>query len=76
MKRIARYLACCTVLMMLTFGTAVSSHSLAPRVLNQDDPECRRECEQQLLECFFTVQRRSDEHKCVAKYRHCIAHCK
>ncbi len=40
------------------------------------DPACLSLCQQLNLECFFGAVTKSDQHRCVAEYRRCIAHCK
>ena len=76
MKKIIRCLSLCPIILMVTLGSSASSNSSAPRAQDQVDPECQKACEQQLLECFFTVQTRADGNKCIAAYRRCRAHCK
>lgn len=45
-----------------------------------DKPEfdlaCLATCQQLNLDCFLGSARRSDQQKCTAEYRRCIAHCK
>lgn len=75
MKKLTRYLLPCFVLLVLTFGT-VSSNTLAPRPQNEDDPACSFNCFVQFQACYFAAfPSRSEGNKCVAAYRHCIAHC-
>ena len=40
------------------------------------DPACLFSCQQANLQCFFGATTKSDQHKCTAEYRRCIAHCK
>jgi hypothetical protein len=40
------------------------------------DPTCLALCQLLNLECFFSTLKKSDQHKCTAQYRNCIAHCK
>ena len=40
------------------------------------DPACLSLCQQLNQECFFGALKKSDQHKCTAEYRNCIAHCK
>ncbi len=40
------------------------------------DPACLRTCQELNLLCFSGAVTKSDQHKCTADYRHCIAHCK
>jgi hypothetical protein len=40
------------------------------------DPACRRLCEELNLQCFLSAVKKSDQHRCTAEYRNCIAHCK
>lgn len=71
-----RYIALCTVVLLITLGSSVSSSSSAPPAQEQTAEECQQACEQQLLECFFTVQTHADGNRCLAAYRQCRAHCK
>jgi hypothetical protein len=71
-----RYIALCAVVLLMTLGSSASSSSSAPRAQNQEIEECQQACEQQLLECFFTVQSHADGNRCLAAYRRCRAHCK
>ena len=40
------------------------------------DQTCMAICQQLNLDCFLSATRKSDQHKCMAEYRNCIAHCK
>ena len=40
------------------------------------DPACLFNCQQLNLDCFLSAAKKSDQNKCTAEYRHCIAHCK
>ena len=76
MRRLARYLLLCTVLLLVGYGI-LSSNSVSPRAQDQDDPACRDICFQQFQACYFAAfPSRPETHKCLAAYRHCIAHCK
>jgi hypothetical protein len=65
MNKIVRYLALCVVILLVTLGSSTSSNHTAARVPAQDEA-CQQACEDQLLECFFSVQTRSDGNKCIA----------
>ena len=40
------------------------------------DPACLANCQGLNLLCFGGAVTKSDQHKCTAEYRRCIAHCK
>lgn len=40
------------------------------------DPACLATCQQLNLDCFLSAVTKSDQNKCTAEYRRCIAHCK
>jgi hypothetical protein len=40
------------------------------------DQACMTTCQQLNLECFLNAVTKSEQHKCTAEYRQCIAHCK
>ena len=40
------------------------------------DPACLTTCQQLNFVCFSGAVTKSDQHKCTAEYRRCIAHCK
>lgn len=61
------------VLMLIGIGQPRGSAALDKPPF---DPACMRLCEQLNLECFFGVVKPSDERRCTAEYRNCIAHCK
>jgi hypothetical protein len=76
MRKLARYLIRCTVLLVVTFGTA-SSNAPAIRAQDADDPACRSSCFVEFQACYFAAYpSRPETNKCLAAYRHCIAHCK
>ena len=76
MRKALLYLAICVSLLMATFGT-VSSRSFAPKAQDQDDPACRDACVREFQSCYQAAYPSKPEgQKCLAAYRHCIAHCK
>lgn len=78
MKKLARRLTICAVLLIVVLGTTLSSNSVATRAEDPDrDPACMNICFLDFQACIFAVQpNRSGMNKCNAEYKHCIAHCK
>lgn len=76
MKKSLRYLALCTVVLLMTFGSSVSSNSSAALPQHQLDPTCLKACQQLHFECFVDAQTTAEQKKCLAAYRRCIAHCR
>ncbi len=74
MKKSFRYLTLCTVLLM-TFGSSVSSNSSAALPQRPLDPTCLSACQQLHYECFVNARTTAEQKKCLAAYRACIAHC-
>jgi hypothetical protein len=71
-----RYLVFVALLLAMSLGTRLSTRSSASPMQHPIDPACLQFCQQQHSECFFGAQRNSEEKKCLAEYRHCIAQCK
>ena len=61
------------VLMIIGVGQPETRATLAQP---EFDPACLAICRQINLECFFSAAKKSDQNKCTAEYRSCIAHCK
>ena len=75
MKKSFCYLALCTVVLLMPFGSSALSNSSAARPQHQLDPVCVRACQQVLTQCFANAGTRAEQHQCLAAYRRCIAHC-
>jgi len=76
MRKAICFVALCTLLSIATFST-VSGGSPAPKAQDQDDAACRNACFVEYQSCFFAAYPSKPEmNKCLAAYRHCIAHCK
>ena len=70
--RISIFLA---VLVLMIIGVGQPSRAALDKP--EYDSSWLFNCQRLNLECFFSVAgKKSDEHKCTAEYRRCIAHCK
>jgi hypothetical protein len=74
MKQV-RYLVFVALLLAMSLGTRVSTRSSAAPPQNVIDPACLQACQTQQFECFSGAQKNSDQKRCLAEYRHCIAQC-
>ena len=63
-------------LLFLMIIGAGQSHNQTASATPEFDPACLFTCQQLNLDCFFGAVTKSDQHKCTAEYRRCIAHCK
>jgi hypothetical protein len=75
MKKCLRFLFFPILILLMSFGTRVSTHS-ATASQRQLDPVCVAICTQLHSECFFRARDKGDERRYLGEYRHCIAHCK
>lgn len=63
------------VLFLMIIGVGQSG-TRATLAQPEFDPACLSTCQQLNLQCFFSALKKSDQNKCTAEYRSCIAHCK
>lgn len=63
------------VLFLMIIGVSQPRSRAAPDK-PEFDPACLATCQQLNLECFFSATRKSEQQRCTAEYRRCIAHCK
>ncbi len=75
MKKSFRYIVFLTLMLVMGFGTSLSSRITAAPVQNTIDPVCLLSCQQQQVSCFIGAATNSDQNRCLANYRHCIARC-
>ena len=75
MRKHFRYLTFLPFFLIMALGTGLSSRSQATPVDREIDPACLVFCQQQHFECFIGAVRDSDQNRCLAEYRHCIAQC-
>ena len=75
MKKYFRSSVFAVVVALMVFGVG-QPQSRAALDKPTFDPACLATCQQLNLLCFFSAVKKSDQHKCTAEYRQCIAHCK
>lgn len=75
MKKCFRFLLFPTLILLMGFGTRVSTRS-ATSLQKSLDPACVAICAQRHSDCFFNARSKGEERRCLGEYRHCIAHCK
>ncbi len=75
MKKYFRTFIFLAVLLLMIMG-AGQPRSRAALDKPPFDPACLATCQQRNLECFFGAVKKSDQQRCTAEYRSCIAHCK
>ena len=66
-------LALCAVVLLMSFGPSASGDSSAAQ---PQSSTCRQACEQAQFECYVNAQTKTEQKKCLAEYRRCIAHCR
>lgn len=72
--RFVRFLVFATALLTMSFGFR-SISSTPTSAQNDIDPACVSVCQLAQRECFIGATRNSEQNKCLAEYRHCIAQC-
>ena len=75
MKKYFRTCIFLAVLALMVIGVG-QPRSLAGLDKPPFDPACLATCQQRNLECFLGAATKSDQNRCTAEYRRCIAHCK
>jgi len=76
MKKRLRYLALCTVVALMTFGSSVPGNSPAAHSQPPLDSACLSACQQAQFDCFASAPTTAAQKKCLAAYRACISHCR